>query len=485
MKRLVPLHASVFALALAGCMVGPNYKRPAVITTPSFKEAPVAQGAGDGWKPGQPSDQILKGDWWHMYHDPQLDALETQVNTANQTLKVAEANFRSARAAIGYAKANEAPTIGVGTNVSTVRESANEPYFLTNLANNGTGDFSLPFDMNYEIDLWGRIRRGVTSAKAQAQASAADMESVRLSLHAELATDYFALRSADGQEKLLDDTIKAYQDALQLTQDRFDGGLALSSDVTQAKTQLEQARVQRSDIEAQRNQFEHAVAVLVGKPPAALTIPRSPIDLRAPQIPTIPGILPSTLLERRPDIAAAERRMAAANEQIGIAQAAYYPTLSLSVIVGMEGTSALNWFTWPSRFWAVGPMASETLFDGGRRRASSDRTRANYDATVATYRQTTLQAFQQVEDNLSALRILQTERAQQDRATAASLQSLDTFQARYEGGVDLYLLVITSQTTALANQRNDIDLMRRQLDASVLLIKALGGGWDVKQLPKL
>lgn len=484
MNRLLPFSASAAALLLAGCMVGPQYKRPAAITTPSFKEAPSVETASDGWKPGQPSDQKLKGNWWSMYQDPQLDALEAQVDTANQTLKAAEANFRFACAAIGYARAGEAPTIGTGVSVASVRESANQPYFLTDLANNGGGDFTVPVDLNYEIDLWGRIRRGVTSAREQAQASAADMETVRLSLHAELATDYFGLRSADGQEKLLDDTIKAYTSALQLTQDRFNAGLALRSDVTQAETQLDQARVQRSDMEVQRTQFEHAIAVLVGKPPAAISIPRSPINLQAPQVPKIPGVLPSDLLERRPDIAADERRMASANEQIGIAQAAYYPTLSLSAIVGMEGTSALNWFTWPSRFWAVGPSMSETLFDGGRRRATSERTRANYDATVATYRQTSLQAFQQVEDNLAALRILQTETEQQHHATAEALESLDTFQARYEGGLELYLQVITSQTTALANQRNDIELMRRQLDASVLLIKALGGGWDVQQLPK-
>jgi NodT family efflux transporter outer membrane factor (OMF) lipoprotein len=484
MNRFLPFSASAVALLLAGCMVGPQYKRPAAITTPSFKEAPSVETASDGWKSGQPSDQKLKGNWWSMYQDPQLDALEAQVDTANQTLKAAEANFRSARAAIGYARSSEAPTIGTGASVASVRESANQPYFLTNLANNGGGDFTVPVDLNYEIDLWGRIRRGVTSAREQAQASAADMETVRLSLHAELATDYFGLRSADGQEKLLDDTIKAYTSALQLTQDRFDAGLALRSDVTQAETQLDQARVQRSDMEVQRTQFEHAIAVLVGKPPAAISIPQSPINFQAPQVPKIPGMLPSDLLERRPDIAADERRMASANEQIGIAQAAYYPTLSLSAIMGMEGTSALNWFTWPSRFWAVGPSMSETLFDGGRRRATSERTRANYDATVATYRQTALQAFQQVEDNLAALRILQTETEQQHHATAEALESLDTFQARYEGGLELYLQVITSQTTALANQRNDIELMRRQLDASVLLIKALGGGWNVQQLPK-
>jgi NodT family efflux transporter outer membrane factor (OMF) lipoprotein len=255
---------------------------------------------------------------------------------------------------------------------------------------------------------------------------------------------------------------------LELTQQRFTGGLALQSDVTQAEAQLEQTRVQRSDVDVQRTQFEHAIAVLIGKPPAQLTIPPSPINLHPPQLPPIPGVLPSDLLERRPDIAADERRMAAANEQIGIAKAAYYPSLSLNAVVGMQGTSALNWFTWPSRFWAVGPSVSETLFDGGRRRATTQRTLADYDATVATYRQTTLSAFQQVEDNLAALRILQT-------------QSLQTFEERYAGGLDLYLEVITSQTTALADQRNEIDIMRRQFDASILLIKALGGGWDAQQ----
>ena len=482
MKRYLPFMAGSATLLLAGCMVGPKYTRPSAPTAPTFKEAPADQ---SGWTAGQPSDAVLRSDWWKMYQDPELDALEAQVNGANQTLKIAAANFRMARAAIGLAKSKEAPTIGTGVDVSTLRESADEPYFLTNLANNGGGDFTLPIDLNYEVDLWGRIRRGVTAAREQAQASDADMESVRLSLHAELATDYFGLRSADGQEKLLDDTIKAYQDALQLTQDRFNGGLALESDVTQAEAQLDEARVMRTDEEVQRTQFEHAIAVLIGKPPAAVTIPHRPIDVQAPEVPVIPGVVPSVLLERRPDIAGAERRMAAANEQIGIAKAAYYPTLSLSALAGLQGTSALNWFTWPSRFWAVGPTFSETLFDGGRRHAMTEQVRANYDGTVATYRQTTLQAFQQVEDNLAALRILKTEEAQQHQATAASLRSLGMFQARYAGGLDLYLQVVTSQTTALNNQRNDIQLMQRRLDASVLLIKALGGGWTTQQLPKL
>jgi NodT family efflux transporter outer membrane factor (OMF) lipoprotein len=486
MNRFLPLVVCVMVASVAGCMVGPNYERPAAITAPVFKEAPTGPAPGnDGWKPGQPSDQALKGDWWRVYQDPQLDALEAQVDDANQTLKIAEQTFRSARAAIGVARSSEFPTLGAGARAGSVRESANEPYFLTNLANNGSADLSLSFDLNYEIDLWGRIRRGVTYARAQAQASDADMESARLSLHAELAVDYFGLRSADGLAKLLDDTIKAYQDALQLTKDRFDGGLAESSDVTQAETQLEQAHVQRTDVEVQRVQCEHAIAVLIGKPPASVTIAASPINIGPPRVPDIPGLLPSTLLERRPDIAAEERRMAAANEQIGIAKAAYYPTLSLGGLVGMESTSPQNWLNWPSRFWAAGPAISESLFDGGRRRSLSEQARAHYDAAVASYRQTTLQAFQQVEDNFAALRILQTEEEQQHRATAAALESLSTFEARYEGGLELYLEVVTSQTVALANQRNDIDLMRRQLDASVLLIKALGGGWDTQQLPKL
>jgi NodT family efflux transporter outer membrane factor (OMF) lipoprotein len=487
MNRLLPLICGVAMSLMAGCMVGPNYERPAAIAAPVFKEAPTdpPPPANDGWKPGQPSDQAMKGDWWRMYQDPQLDSLEAQVNEANQTLKIAEQDFRSARAAIGMARSREVPTVGAGASVRSVRESANEPYFLTNLANNGSGDFTLPLDLNYEIDLWGRIRRGVTYAREQAQASAADMESARLSLHAELATDYFGLRSADGQEKLLDDTIMAYQDALQLTQDRFDGGLASSSDVTQAQTQLEEARVQRTDVEVQRAGFEHAIAVLIGKSPASVTIAPNPINIQPPKVPAIPSLLPSALLERRPDIAAEERRMAAANEQIGIAKAAYYPTLSLSGLAGMESTASQSWFNWPSRFWAVGPSISETLFDGGRRRSLSEQARAHYDAAVATYRQTALQAFQQVEDNFAALRILEKEQEQQHRATAASLESLSTFQVRYEGGLELYLEVVTSQTVALANQRNDIDLMRRQLEASVLLIKALGGGWNTQQLPQL
>jgi NodT family efflux transporter outer membrane factor (OMF) lipoprotein len=471
-------------LPIAGCKVGPNYKTPQAILAPSFKETPPPNSA-DGWKVGQPSDAKLKGDWWTVFGDQQLNNLEPQVDTANQTLKAAEANFRAARAQIGYARSYESPTIGVSPSTSAVRASAHQPYLSSSAVNNGTGSMMLPVDLNYEIDLWGRVRRGVTQARAQAQEASADLENARLSLHAELAVDYFGLRSMDAQELLLDSTIKAYGEALQLTLDRHEGGVAPLSDVAQARTQLDQARVQRTDVEVQRAQYEHAIAVLIGNAPAALTIPPAPLQLQSSELPNIPGVLPATLLERRPDIASQERRMAAANEQIGIAQAAYYPTLSLSATTGFLGTSALNWFTWPSRFWAVGPMLSETIFDGGRRRATKEISTARYDQTVADYRQAALTAFQQVEDNLAALRVLDAEAQQQQAATASAEQSLDLFQTRYAGGVDTYLQVVTWQTAALNNQRNDIDIMQRRLDASVLLIKALGGGWDRANLPNL
>ena len=486
MRRALSITIAAALLPLSGCMVGPNYKTPSAIMAPSFKEAtPASFAQNDGWKPGEPSDTRLKGDWWTLFHDARLNELEAQVDTANQTLKSAEANFRAARAQIGYARSSEAPTIGVGPSISTVRESANQPYFPSTLANNGEGNFSLPVDLNYEIDLWGRVRRGVTSAREQAQASDADLENARLSLHAELALDYFGLRAADAQEKLLDDTVKAYESAVQLTRDRYEGGAAPQSDLAQARTQLDQARVQRTDIEVQRTQYEHAIAVLIGKPPAELTLPAIPLDQVSQLMPDIPGAMPAALLERRPDIAADERRMGSANEQIGIAEAAFYPTLSLSAIAGFQGTSALNWLNWPSRFWAVGPGLSQTVFDAGRRRATKNITVANYDATVADYRQTVLTAFQQVEDNLAALRVLENEARQQREATASAEQSLDLFQTRYEGGVDTYLQVVTWQTAALNNQRNDLDILQRRLDASVLLVKALGGGWDTTQMPRM
>jgi NodT family efflux transporter outer membrane factor (OMF) lipoprotein len=490
-SRLSTLRLSVIVLAagaclaLAGCMVGPNYVRPSVPLAPAFKEPlPENFKPDDGWKPAHPSDTQLKGDWWTLFGDMQLNALEAQIDPANQTLQQAEANFRTARAAVRFNRASEAPTIGAAPAVGAVRDSNNQPYLNISGSNPGEGDFVLPFDLNYEIDLWGRIRRTVAQAREQAQASAADLETSRLSLHAELAVDYFDLRSDDAQRKLLDDTVNAFQSALQLTEDRYNGGASPLSDVTQARTQLRSAQVQATDVDIQRAMYEHAIAVLIGKPPAVFTLPPDPITVAAPTIPAIPGMLPSQLLERRPDIASSERSVAAANEQIGIARAAYYPTLSLSAVAGFAGTSALNWFSWPSSFFAVGPSLSQTLFDHGRRRATSDIAVAQYDGTIAAYRQTTLTAFQQVEDNLKALHSLQIEAGQQHDATDSARQSLDLFNTRYEDGVDTYLQVITWQTALLQNERNDIEITRRRFEASVLLVKALGGGWDASQLPQ-
>jgi NodT family efflux transporter outer membrane factor (OMF) lipoprotein len=465
-------------------MVGPKYGKPTVPLAPGFKEAPPESfKESDGWKPAKPGDQTLRGKWWEIFGDPQLDALEEELTISNQNLKVAEFRFRQARSMVRFNRSAEFPTISTSPSIVNKRESANQPYFPASEVNNGTGAFTLPFDLSYEVDLWGRVRRTVSASREEAQASAADLQTANLSLHSELAVDYFELRSADAQKQLLDDTVKAYTNALQLTQNRFVGGAAPKSDVAQAQTQLDGARVQDTDVAVMRTQYEHAIATLIGKPPAEFSIPFAP---QTPlQFPVIPVGLPASLLERRPDIAAGERRVAEANDQIGIARSAFYPSLILGASGGFTGTSIANWFNWPSRMWAVGPQMSQTIFDAGRRRAVSESATANYDGTVASYRQTTLTAFQEVEDNLAALRILETEAQQQQQTTASASESLQLFTNRYEGGVDNYLQVITAQTVLLTNQRNDIDIMRRRIDASVLLVKAIGGGWDTTQLPKL
>jgi len=485
LRTAAPLLLIGLGIGLAGCKVGPNYVKPQAAAPPAYQEsAPDSTVAGD-WKPATPADAAIGGSWWQLFSDPDLNRLEVQVATANQTLKAAEANFRAARGDVAVSRSYLAPTIGAAPSVGTVRDSLNQPYFNTNYLNNGEGSFSLPIDLNYEIDLWGRIRRGVTASRAQAQASAADLATALLSMQAELALDYFDLRATDTQLQLFNDTVKAYQQALQLTEDRHDGGAAPLSDVTQAQTQLQAAQVTLTDLTNDRAAYQHAIAILIGLPPADFHLDPLPRGADHSVLPKIPLTVPSQLLERRPDIASMERMMASANEQIGIAKAAYYPTLSLSGTAGFMGTSALNWLTWPSRFWAVGPTFSETIFDAGRRKAGVAIAQANYDATVANYRQTVLTSFGQVEDNLAALRILEAEAEQQHTATHSAERTLDLFTIRYEGGVDTYLQVITSQTAALMNERNDIDIQLRRQQASVLLIKALGGGWSTQQLPKV
>jgi NodT family efflux transporter outer membrane factor (OMF) lipoprotein len=476
--------ACFISLFLSGCMVGPKYVKPTVPMAPGFKEQPPESfKESDGWKTAQPRDQSLRGNWWEIFGDPQLNALEEAVTLSNQDLKVAEARFRQARAMIRFNRSAEFPTISTSPSIANERLSPNQPYFPSSVSANATGSFTLPFDLSYEVDLWGRVRRTVSASREEAQASAADLQTANLSLHAELAVDYFELRSADDQKQLLDDTVKAYTDALQLTQNRFEGGAAPRSDVAQAKTQLDGAQVQDTDITVMRAQFEHAIATLIGKPPADFNI--TPAPKTALQLPVIPVGVPASLLERRPDIAAGERHVAEANDQIGIARAAFFPSLVLGATGGFTGTSITNWFNWPSRMWAVGPQMSQTIFDAGRRRAVSEGATANYDGTVSSYRQTTLTAFQEVEDNLAALRVLEKEAQQQREATTSAEESLQLFTNRYEGGVDNYLQVITAQTVLLTNQRNDIDIERRRMDASVLLVKAIGGGWDASQLPRL
>jgi len=474
--------AALPVFLLAGCTVGPKYIKPTVPMTLAYKEeAPDSFKELSQWRPARPADHASRGNWWEAFGDPELNKLEEQVAGSNQNLKVAEARFREARAAIRFNRASQFPTISTEPSASYVKSPDFSPSFPSKIQEASKGDFVLPIDLSYELDLWGRVRRSVSAAKEEAQASAADYETAKLSLEAELALDYFELRSADAQKQLLDDTVKAYSDNVQLTLNRFNRGVAPKADVAQAQTQLETTSVQDTDVTVQRVQFEHAIAILIGKPPADFSLPAATLNYQPPRTPI--G-LPSELLQRRPDIAAAERRVAEGNQQIGIARAAYFPTVNLDGTAGFAGTQGSNWFSWPSGFWAVGPALAETVFDAGRRRATSESALANYDATVATYRQTALTAFQEVEDNVAALRILENETQQQQRALASSRESLQLFTNRYQGGVDTYLQVITAQTIELANERNDIDILRRRLEASVLLVKAMGGGWDVSDLPQ-
>jgi NodT family efflux transporter outer membrane factor (OMF) lipoprotein len=466
------------SLLLASCTVGPKYAKPTVPTAPAYTEQPPSTYKEvAGWTQAQPGDTAIRGKWWELFEDPQLNALEGQVEPANQTLKVAEANFREARAAIKFNRSFLYPTVSAGAGISHNRISGNNP---SGFPGRTYANFDLPISVSYDADLWGRVRRSIAASREQFQASAADLENVRLELQTELAVDYFEARSLDAQKQLLDDTVVAYQKALQLTQNRYNGGVASKAEVAQAQTQLNQTQAQDIDISVARAEFQHAIAVLIGKPPEGYSLSSMPLKRQPPPIPV--G-LPSQLLERRPDIAAAERQVAAANEQIGIARSAFFPDLLISATGGLQSGSIIDWFTWPSRYWAVGPQVLQTVFDAGRRRAQLETAEAGYDATVANYRQTTLTAFQEVEDNLSSLRILEQESAKQQEATAAAENSLQLSLNRYKGGLVTYLEVITAQSIALSNERTGVDLLRRQLDASVQLIKALGGGWDIGKLP--
>ena len=479
-KFLAPL-AGLALLLITGCMVGPKYVKPTVPLAPDYKENQGEKYKEGNWQTAQPADTVLKGDWWTIFNDPQLNDLEPQIAVSNQTLKAAAARLVEARSQIRYNHSFLYPTIGASPAALGERESNGTPYFNAPTSNTGLAVLELPLDLNYEVDLWGRVRRTVNASKEEAQATAADLQTALLSLQAELAVDYFEARANDADEKLLIDTVKSYEEAYRITNNRFQGGVAGESDVDQAKTQLEDARVQASDVNIQRAQYEHAIAVLLGRPPAEFTLKQLPLDTRPPAIPV--G-LPSELLERRPDIAAAERRVNEANERIGIARAAYFPTLNISADVGFESTAIATLLRGSNFLWGAGPTVSQTIFDAGRRGAVSQQALASYDEQTANYRQTTLAAFQQVEDNLAVLHTLTLEADQQHSATQAAQAAERIFNNRYVGGIDTYLQVVTAQTTALQNERNDIAIERRQMDASVLLIKALGGGWTTAQLPK-
>jgi NodT family efflux transporter outer membrane factor (OMF) lipoprotein len=462
------------AFHLSGCVVGPNYHTPAIQAPPAYKEA-------DNWKPAEPNDQNLGGSWWTVFQDPQLDALEVQVDVSNQNLKAAEAQYQEARAVLRYSRADYYPTVTAGLSATRARTSANRPPPNSILNGVTDNDFVFPFDFSYQADVWGRVRRTVESNREQAQASAADLATVNLSMHADLAVDYFQARSLDAEEQLLTSTVTQYEQALELTESRFQGGMSSEVEVQQARTQLETTRAQAIDVGVLRAQYEHAVAILIGKAPAEFSL--SPLPLTAPP-PPIPASVPSELLERRPDIAAAERRVAAANAQIGVAKAAYYPTISLGASGGFESADLTTLLNGPSGLWSVGASALGTIFDVGRRRAFTDEARAAYDYQVAAYRESVLSGFQEVEDSLAALRILGNEATVQNQAVAAAQSSLDLSNTRYQGGVTSYLEVTIAQSAALSDEVTAVNILGRRMASTVLLIQALGGGWDRSSLPE-
>ena len=461
-------------LFFVGCTVGPNYVRPTAEVPTDFKETPA------NWKQAQPSDAVGKGQWWEIYQDPQLNELEAQINVSNQTLKAEQEQFAQARAALKITRSNLFPNVGTTPSVSRTHLAPNQPLFNAPTESKDYNDFTIPVDVSYEPDLWGRVRRTVEASRSEAQATGADLANVSLSLHAELAGDYFQLRGLDAQKQLLDSTVQSFEKALELTENRFHGGLASAVDVAQAKTILDTTRAEAVDVEVQRAAFEHAIAVLVGKPASQFSLP--PIPLTAPP-PVIPAGLPSDLLERRPDISAAERRVQEQNAQIGVARAAYFPQVTLGATGGFESAVFTTLLQGPSGFWMLGGQAAETLFDAGARRGASDQAKAAWNQSVDNYRQTVLVAFQEVEDNLAALRILEDEANKEAEAVASAQHSLSLSVTRYKGGVTNYLEVTTAQSAALADEVTAVNILTRRLAASVLLVKALGGGWNVSQIP--
>lgn len=474
-------------LALGACAVGPDYRKPELAVPAAYKE-------NANWKQAAPADAIRRGAWWEIFGDPILDDLERQVAVSNQSLKQAEAQYRQSAALVSSARASFWPTVSASLTATRSGRYGNSGGGIvsggtviggtTGTGNTGSShpadSYQLPLSATWEPDLWGSVRRQVEESASNAQASAATLESTRLSLHAQLATTYFELRIVDEQKRLLDDTVAAYAKALKLTQNQYNVGIVARADVITAETQLKSAQVQAIDVGLARTQYEHAIAVLIGKAPADFTLPAQKLVIAPPAIPV--G-MPATLLERRPDVAVAERQAAAANAQIGVAEAAWFPTLTLSAGGGYQNSAWSKLLEAPSRYWSIGPKLAEVLFDGGARRAQSAQAKAAYDAAVANYRQVSLAAFQNVEDQLAALRILEQEAIAQDDAVKSAEHALAITINQYRAGTVSYLNVITAQATAYSNERNAITILGNRLDDSVALIKALGGGWEEKDLP--
>jgi NodT family efflux transporter outer membrane factor (OMF) lipoprotein len=490
-SALVRLAVATCVATTAACASVPPYQPPTTAAPAAFKESPPPESLlGKAWKVAEPQNERVRPNWWEMFGDPALNALEARVATANPTVAEAEATFRAARAALRAANADLYPTVGATGSATTTRQSANRGTLATGAAGTvpvttggggGTiNDYLAQADVSYSPDISGKVRGTIRAQAASAQAAAADLQNTLLTLQQDLAVDYVSLRGIDEQIRLLTAAAESYDHALQLTINRRDQGVASGADVAQARTQLEQTRAQATDLSIGRAQMEHAIAVLTGQMPAAVSVEVSTTPLIPP---VVPVGLPSDLLERRPDIAGAERRVASANAQIGVAHAAFFPTLTLTGSGGFESAALTTLFDWPSRVWSLGAALAQTIFDGGKRRAETDQAVAVYDETAAAYRQSVLQAFQQVEDDLAELRILAEEAAQQQAAVAAAEQSLTIANNQYQGGITTYLEVITAQNVALTNERTAADLKTRQLTASVQLVAALGGGWSVKDLP--
>ena len=480
--RRATIYLACTSCFLAGCNVGPKYNKPSADAPVAYKELTPADFPNtDGWKVAQPKDDALRGKWWEIFNEPQLNALEEKVNVSNQNIAAAAASFFAARSLVKEARSQLFPTVSANPSITAQRPSSNAKAGGSSATSTGTyADYTLPFDATWQPDLFGRIRNTINAAAYGAQASAADLENIRLTMQADVAIDYFQLRGQDTLKQLLDSTVDAYQSSLDLTTALFETGIGTEESVAQAETQLESTQAQDVALGIQRAQFEHAIAMLTGQPASRFSMPVEPLHSSPP---AIPFGLPSQLLERRPDIASAERLVAQANAQIGIARAAYYPTVTLSGAAGLESSSITTWFSWPSRLFSIGASGAETLFDAGLRRATVEQFRSQYDETVANYRQAVLTAFQQVEDNLATLRILSMEIQDQDKAVNSAQRALALAVDRFQLGIDPYLNVIAAQTTLLSNQETAVNLRIQQMTASGGLIEALGGGWDASQLP--